>query len=106
MDLLSKWLKKLNVGSYYELNEEEKATYRDYENALSGRKLTDDEVINFLKQELEVSVSRLTDVDLKPEDAIFRKVEVRFIKKILNFINSPQVAKEFAEKAVEQMIKN
>ena len=105
MDLLSKWLKKLNVGSYYELNEEEKATYREYESALSGKKLTDEEVVNFLKQELDVAVVRLTDVDLKLEDAAFRKAEVRFIKKILNFINSPQVAKEFAQKAVEQMIK-
>ena len=103
--ILQKWLKKIGVNSFEELNEEEKNTYREYENALSGRKLTDKEVDNFLKQELDIAVSRLTDIDLKKEDEIFRKVEVRFIKKILNYINSPMVAKEFAEKAVEQMIK-
>jgi len=103
--MLEKWLQKLKVNSYYELNEEEKKTYREYEDAISGRKLTDEEVENWLKNELDIAVSRLTDIDLKPEDAIFRKVEVRFIKKILNFINSPKVAKQFAEKAIEQMIK-
>ena len=103
--MLEKWLKKLGVGSYYELNEEEKKTYREYEDALSGRKLTDDEVEKWLESELQIAVSRLTDINLTKEDEIFRKVEVRFIKKIINLLNSPKVAKEFAEKAVEEMIK-
>jgi hypothetical protein len=103
--MLEKWLKKIGVKSYDELNEEEKKTYREYEEVLSGRKLTDKEVNDWLESELEIAVSRLTDIDLKKEDEIFRKVEVRFIKKILNFINSPVVAKEFAEKSIEQMMK-
>lgn len=103
--MLEKWLKKIGVNSYYDLNDEEKKTYQEYEQALSGKKLTDEEVKNWLQSELEFAVSRITEVDLKPEDEIFRKVEVRFIKKILNFIDSPKVAKKFAEKAIAEMIK-
>jgi hypothetical protein len=102
--MLEKYLKKLNV-KYEELNSEEKATFKEWEESLSGRRLTDKEVMSWLESELNLAVSRLTDVDLKKEDEIFRKVEVRFIKKIISFLNSPIVAKEFAQKAIEQLIK-
>lgn len=105
MNNLSQWLKKLNIKSYEDLNAEEKETYKEYEQALSGKKLTDKEIQTWLQLELDLAVSRLTDVDLKKEDEIFRKVEVRFIKKIINYLNSPVVAKEYAEKAIEQLIK-
>jgi hypothetical protein len=87
------------------LNEEEKETFKNWEIALSGRKITDEDVTAFLEQELSLAVSRVTEVDLKKEDEIFRKVEIRFIKKILTFLNSPKVEKLFAEKSIEQLIK-
>lgn len=102
---MDKWLKKLGVKSYEDLNAEEKETYKEWEISLSGRKLTDKEVMTWLQLELDSAVSRLTDIDLKPQDEIFRKVEVRFIKKIINYVNSPVVAKEYAQKAIEQLIK-
>ena len=43
-DLLSRFLHKVGVKNYEDLNEIEKETYRQYEVALSGRKLTDDDV--------------------------------------------------------------
>lgn len=103
--MLKKWLKKLNIKSYEDLNEEEKQTYKEYEQSLSGRKLTDKEVQDWLQLELDLAVSRITDLDLSKEAEIFRKVEVRFIKKIINYVNSPIVAKEYAQKAIEQLIK-
>lgn len=102
--MLEKLLKKLNLNSYEELNQEEKETYKNWELSLSGRKLTDEDVSVFLSQELETAVSRLTDVDLKKEDEIFRKVEVRFIKKMQNFLNTPKVEKAFAEQSIKQLI--
>lgn len=103
--MLEKFLRKLGVQSYLDLNEEEKATYIEWEKSLSGRKITDTEVQDFLDFELSNAVSRLTDINLSKEDEIFRKVEVRFIKKLKDFINSPLVEKQFAEKAIEQLIK-
>lgn len=102
---MDKWLKKLNIKSFEDLNAEEKETYKEYELALSGRKLTEKEIQTWLQLELDLAVSRLTDIDLRKEDEIFRKVEVRFLKKIINYLNSPVVAKEYAQKAIEQLIK-
>jgi len=103
--MLEKFLKKLGVKSFTELNEEEKKTYVEWETALKGRKLTDKDVENFLEEELNLAVSRLTDVDLTKETEIFRKVEVRMIKKIQMFLQSPKVEKTFAEKSIEQLMK-
>lgn len=104
-NMLDKFLKKLGVGSYEELNQEEKATFSEWEQALRGRKLTDADVESFLQFELNSAVSRLTETNLSKEDEIFRKVEVRFIKKILDFINSPKTEKQFAEQAIGQLMK-
>lgn len=104
--MLKKFLKKLGVESYLELNDEEKKTYVEWEEALQGRKLTDVDVSEFLQYELDQAIGRITECNLSKEDEIFRKVEIRFIKKIQNFINSPKVEKQFAEKAIEQLIKN
>jgi anaerobic ribonucleoside-triphosphate reductase len=90
------------VKSFEDLTSEEKDTYREWEVALSGRKLTDDDVQAFLNTELDTAVTRLTDVDLKVEDAVFRKVEVRLIKKIINFLNMPAIEKALVEKQLEK----
>lgn len=103
--MLEKFLKKIGVSSFEELNDEEKNTYREWEDSLRGRKLTDDDVQKFLESELNTAVSRLTDINLSKEDEIFRKMEVKFIKKVIGFINSPLVEKQFAEKAIEQLVK-
>ena len=101
--MLEKFLRKIGVKSFEELNDEEKQTYREWEAALSGRKLTDTDVENFLNEELSLAVSRLTEHDLSKEAELFRKMEVRFIKKIQNFLNTPLVEKQFAEKAIAQL---
>jgi hypothetical protein len=103
--MLEKFLKKIGVSSYEELNAEEKETYKEWELSLSGRKLTDKDVEEWLQSELDLAVSRLTEENLTEDADRFRKVEVRFIKKIINFLNSPKVEKHFAEKAIEQLIK-
>ena len=103
--MLEKFLKNIGVNSYLDLNAEEKETYKQWELSLSGRKLTEKEVDAWLKSELDLAVTRLTDTDLTKEAEIFRKVEVRFIKKIINFLDSPKVEKQFAEKAIEQLVK-
>ena len=104
MSITDKWLKKLGVR-FEDLNQEEKDTYNEWEQAISGRKLSDKDITEWLEEELSQAVSRITDINLSKEDEIFRKVEVKFIKKVLNFINSPVVERQFAEKAIEQIIK-
>ena len=97
MDALSRYLAKLGLKSYDELNAEEKETYKLWQEALSGRKLTDEDVKSFLEIELETAISRLTEVDLPKETEIFRKMEVKMIRNIQNFLNSPQIEKKLLE---------
>ena len=101
MSILTEWLKKHNIGSYSELSSEEKDTYKEWEKNLAGRKLTDEEVTNFLEQELQIAIGRLTEVDLPKETEIFRKMEVKMIRKIQNYLNSPKIEQELLEKQLQ-----
>ncbi len=89
---------------FEDLTQEEKDTYKEWENVLVGRKLTDEDVKDFLNSELETAISRLTDENVKLSSEIdtFRKVEVRFIKKVISFLNMPNVERAMIEKQIEQ----
>ena len=100
MNILEKYLKKIGVTSFTELNEEEKETYKEWEESVSGRKLTDEDVQNFLNQELQTAILRLTEVNLSKEDEVFRKCEVKMIQKILKFLDGPRIEKELMEKQI------
>ena len=103
-DLLSKFIRKIGVSKYDDLNEEEKNTFREWETALSGRQITDKEYRDFLETERELAINRMTEVDLSKEADIFRKVEVRFIKKIIGFLDMPKIQKVLLEKQIESRI--
>lgn len=102
MDTLTKYLQKLGLKSYDELNSEEKETYKQWQEALSGRKLTDEDVNSFLEIELQHAIARLTEVDLPKETEIFRKMEVKMIRNIQNFLNSPQIEKSLLEAQINR----
>lgn len=102
MDTLTKYLSKIGLKSYDELNIEEKETYKSWQEALSGRKLTDEDVNSFLEIELQMAISRLTEVDLPKETEIFRKMEVKMIRNIQNFLNSPQQEKKLLEAQINR----
>lgn len=101
MSVLDTFLKKIGVKSYDDLNAEEKETFKTWEIGLEGRSITDVDYRNFLETELELAVSRVTEVDLPTEDEIFRKVEVRFIKKILNLLDMPKTEKKLLEEQIK-----
>jgi hypothetical protein len=105
MNILDTLFKKKGIKTVDELNSEEKKTYDELREALQGRKLTDEDVKEFLDYELSNAVSRLTDINLSKEDEIFRKVEVRLIKKIKVFLNMPEMEKKLAEKQIEAQLK-
>lgn len=102
--MLQQYLKKLGLTSFSQLNEEEKKTFREWEEILSGRKLTDKEVEDWLNTEYDLATSRITEEGLSRDVITFRQVEIKFIKKILNFINSPKVAQQMAEKSIKQLM--
>lgn len=97
LTLLEKFLRKIGVQKYEDLNEEEKKTFREWEESLSGRQITQKEYREFLERELSEAIVRLTEIDLTKEAETFRKVEVRLLKKILNFMDMPIVEKKILE---------
>lgn len=102
--MLEKLLKKIGVNSYLDLNEEEKRVYAEWSSALEGRPVSSEDVQKWLQYEYETAVSRITEEGLNDKVLMFRQIELKFIKKILSFINSPKVGKEYAQKALEQLI--
>ncbi len=104
MSVIDRYLAKLGIKDYSSMSLEEKATMREWEAALQGRQLTQTDVRTFLDIELENAISRLTETGLKPEDEVFRKVEVRFIKKIMSFLNMPALEKKVVEEQLKAQL--
>lgn len=104
MSLLDKYLEKLGVKSYLDLNDEEREIYKMWENALVGRKLTDTEVAQFLEQERSRALDKLTTQKLSEREDIFLKMELNFIKKLQIFLNTPKVEQAFVEAQIKQQL--
>lgn len=104
MSVLDKYLKKLGVSSYLELNDEEKNTFREWELALSGRQITDADVATFLEKDLEEATVKLCSVRLNERDDTFLKMKVEFIRNLQGFLDSPRIEKEMMEAQIKSQI--
>lgn len=105
MSILQRYLKKkLGVTSPLDLNPEERATYKMWEEALSGRRLTDKDVAVFLDTELNDAVTKLTKMDLSNKEDTFLKMKVEFIQKVKIFLASPAIEKAMIEKQISSQI--
>lgn len=94
-------LKKLGVSSYLDLNHEEKQSYNDWQNALVGKKLTDEDIKNFLIQEIESTISKLTTKKLRERGDTFLKMKLEFVRNLQRFLNSSIIEVEAAKKQLE-----
>lgn len=106
MSLLDQFLKKINVASYSDLNDEERSTFRSWEESLVGRKLTDEDVVIFLSTEKEETIKKLTTAELKTRDDIFLKMKLEFIRKIESFLMTPAIEKQATEQGIKQMLQS
>lgn len=102
MTLLQKYLKKLGLKSYDDLNPAEKETYRTWEETLSGRRITDDDVKKFFQTEEDLTISKLITRKVSDSDDTFLKMKLEFLRKIQIFLAAPEMEK----KAVEATINN
>lgn len=104
INILDKFLKKIGVNSYEELSPEEQKTFSTWQDALSGRSVTQDEYRAFLESELNEAIARMIETNLSPEDTCFRKMEVRLLRKIIFFLDMPKVEKKLLEKQLEAQL--
>ena len=102
MQKLSLYLRNLGVNSISELTDEEKLTYQEWESALNGRQITDEEVMRFLDEELEEATISLIGQNLGDRQDIFLKMKVEFIRKIKVFLDAPTREKNQVEQLIKQ----
>jgi len=104
MSVLTKYLNKLGVKDFSELSSEEKETYRTWEETLSGRKITDEDVDNFFDMELNEVLIKLRDPKVTGREDVFLKMKMEFIMKVKEFLKSPEIEKRMLEKNIENMV--
>jgi len=102
MSVLSNYLKKLKIEDYSKLSESEKETYTRWQEVLSGKKLTDEDIEMFLNKEENDTINKLIEKTLSERDDIFLKMKLDFVRKIKGFLASPALEK----RVLEQNIKN
>ncbi|MCK4500487.1 hypothetical protein KAU11_08310 [Candidatus Babeliales bacterium] len=102
MKQLSQFLKNIGVGSFEELTEEEKTTYKEWESSLNGRQITDAEVRQFLDIKLEEATAKLITEKLGEREDIFLKMKIDFIRNLNIFLDAPKHEKEQVENLIKQ----
>ncbi len=102
-NLLEKMLGKLGV-SYSELNDEERRTFNTWRDALSGRRLTDDDVKNFLDTEYNDAVRKLSSMKLNERDDIFLKMKLDFIIKTKEFLAIPDKERSLVQQHIQNQL--
>lgn len=103
MSILEKMLGKLGV-SYSELNDEERRTFNSWRDALSGRRLTDDDVKIFLDSEYDDAVKKLSSMKLNERDDIFLKMKLDFIIKTKEFLATPEKERAMVEQHIQTQL--
>jgi hypothetical protein len=104
MNVLEKYLSKIGVKHFYELNTEEKATYRNWEASLNGRKITDEEIVSFFQTEAEDTINKLVSKKYNEEDDRFLKVKLDFLRKVQNFLKMPEYEKKIVEQGINKLL--
>lgn len=102
--ILDTFLRKLNVSSYLDLNEEERETYKKWENSLSGRRITEEEMQDFFASELLDAMGKVIHERAGTRDDLFLKMKIEFITKIQSLLNAPKLEKKMLEKAISAQI--
>jgi len=105
MSILNDYLKKLGVKEFSQLNEEEKESYRNWEEALQGRRLTDADVATFLIQSEDAIIEELMDLKISDKRDMFLKMQLDLIRKIKRFLSSPELQKKLTELNINNLLK-
>ena len=104
MSVLDKFLQKKKVNGFEDLNVEERETYKKWEEILSGRKLTDKDVEEFLEAELRDTIRKIPEQHLGSSDDIFLKVKLDMILKVQGFLAGPRNEAKAMEAMLESQV--
>ena len=103
-NLLEKLLKKQNVNDFSELSQEEKDTYRKWEEILNGREITEDEVKTFFDTEIDETLSKVTNPNLTQREDVFLKMKLDFLRKVKVFLTGPENERKILAENIKNLI--
>jgi hypothetical protein len=106
INLIKKYLEKLGVKEFSQLNDDEKETYRDWEEALLGKKITDEDVAIFLVATENAIIEELVDNKTSEKRDLFLKMQLDLIRKIKQFLSSPALEKKLTEININNLLKS
>ena len=101
---LENYMTKLGVKNFLDLNTEERETYRQWEESLEGRKITDADVSQFLLAQENETIKKLTGTRLKERDDTFLKMKLEFIRSVMIFLKLPEMEKKLMEQNINNLI--
>ena len=104
MDKLKKYLAKCGVMEFSQLNDEEKETYRKWDEILSGRKLTDEDVKEFFDSELDELQYKIVNPNNSEREDMFLKMKLEFIRKVKGFLMSPVVEQKMLDQNINNLM--
>jgi hypothetical protein len=105
MSILSKFLKKTGVREYSELSDSEKETYQEWEEVLSGRKITDDDVKLFFDTELDDIQVKIVNPNNSQREDIFLKMKLELLRKLKVFLLAPENERRMLEQNINNLLK-
>ena len=100
--MLDGFLRKLGVSSYDQLTEEEKTTYREYEEILNGRQITEKEVRAFFTLQVEDTTKKLLSTKLDTREDTFLKMKLEFLRSLTSFLDAPDREREQLQNLINQ----
>ncbi len=102
-NLLKLALKKLNATEFSQLSEEEKQTYRYWDEILAGKKITDEDVKNFFDSELDAVLIKLVSPTLSEREDVFLKMKLEFLRKVKGLLLRPEQEKLLVEQQIKAL---
>jgi len=88
--LLQKALSNLGLSSFNDLNEPEKETFKQWENVLHGKKITQEDVIGEIKTFQEKILTQLEDSSLNDKQKSYLLAQLSVVRFIVRTVESPK----------------
>lgn len=105
VQLMKKWLhKKTGSNDFFKLTDAEKVSYRQMEEALTERSLTEDDVYNFFSKAMNEAEEKIVDPALPMQVREFHIVELRVYKNIIKFLDAPKLKARNARMMLEKQL--
>ena len=101
--LLQKALQKLGLKSFNDLNELEKETFKTWENVLRGKKITQEDVVEQLKEWSEKMLEECFTNDVSEKRRSYLLSQVEVVKYIVKLVENPKADVKRVEQEIENL---